>query len=73
MALACGLAVQATYASFDRVLAAAGVGFTASLTVTWLLSSWLMLPACALSGLLFTLIGRALDPDAANEAAAAGR
>jgi spermidine synthase len=72
IALACGLAVQATYVTFDRAVAVAGVGVTGNLGVTWTLSLWLMLPACALSGILFTLLGRALDPDSAHEASAAG-
>jgi spermidine synthase len=71
-ALACGMAVQAAYAAFDGVRAAAGIGFTHRLGDTWLLALALMLPACALSGLLFTLIGRALDPGVAAESAAAG-
>ena len=72
VALACGIAVQAAYATFDSAVSLAGIGFTHRLVDTWTLSLWLMLLPCALSGMLFTFLGRALDPDAASESEAAG-
>jgi spermidine synthase len=71
VALAAGVAVVASYASFDRVLTARD-----HLIGTWEgaigVSLWLMLPSCVASGMLFTMLGKALHEEMAEESRAAG-
>ena len=71
LALLAGLASVLAYITFDRALDLAGAEYTETARAVFLESIWLMLPVCALSGLLFTLMGRALRdlvPDAARAA-----
>jgi spermidine synthase len=61
LAAAAALCAQTSYTSFDQALeATATAGETAVVTV---LSLWLMLPTSLLSGILFTLLGRALEEE----------
>jgi len=72
LALAGGLATTATYALFARVLSALGVDYTGSLGVMLAWSAALMFPTCFVSGLLFTLLGRALRDEVSPASRAAG-
>jgi spermidine synthase len=71
LALAAGVAVVASYASFDRVLIVRD-----RLIFSWegvlAVSLWLMLPCCLASGILFTMLGKALHEEVAEESRAAG-
>jgi spermidine synthase len=60
LALLAGLASVLAYITFDRALDLAGADYTETARALFVESIWLMLPVCALSGLLFTLLGRAL-------------
>jgi len=60
LALLAGALSLATYATFDRPLAVVGHDQTAAAGGIAALSLWLMLGTASLSGLLFTLLGRAL-------------
>src|SRR5262249_13389085 len=61
----------ASYASFDRVLIVRD-----RLIFSWEgvvgVSLWLMLPCCVASGMLFTMLGKALHEEVAGESRAAG-
>ena len=67
VALLAGLTTVLAYITFHRALELAGADYTAEPRAIFIEATWLMLPVCALSGLLFTLTGRALRdvvPDA---------
>jgi predicted membrane-bound spermidine synthase len=67
LALLAGLSTILAYITFDRALQLAGVDYTGAPRATFVEAAWLMLDVCVLSGLLFTLTGRALRdvvPDA---------
>lgn len=72
VALAGGMAAVVAYAGFPAALAAHGTTLVSTPTDIFLLSLKLMLPVCFLSGLLFTLLGRALYQEFPDEAWAAG-
>ena len=72
VALLAGAASLSTYAAFDRVLSLLGVGYSGSLAVMLAWSTALMLPACCASGVLFTLLGRALRDEVGPASRAAG-
>jgi spermidine synthase len=67
VALLAGLASVLSYITFDRALGLAAADYTQAPRAVFLESAWLMLVVSFLSGLLFTLTGRALRdvvPDA---------
>ncbi|MEO8033737.1 MAG: spermidine synthase [Acidobacteriota bacterium] len=66
VALACGFAVVAGYASFQPADPAARTALSIAI-VDVVLSLRLMLPVCILSGVLFTLVGRALQTRVGDE------
>jgi predicted membrane-bound spermidine synthase len=71
VALAAGLSAGASYAAFEPVLALVGGDYTESLGPLLAESTALMLPTSFASGLLFTLVGRALrdELDSASQVA----
>jgi spermidine synthase len=67
VAVLAGLATVLSYITFDRALALAGSDYSEAPRALFVESAWLMLNVCVLSGLVFTLTGRALRdhvPDA---------
>jgi len=67
VALLAGLATVMAYITFDRSLALVGADFSEEPRALFVESAWLMLAVCVLSGLIFTLTGRAVRdhvPDA---------
>ena len=67
-----GMAAVVAYAGFPAALAAHGTALVSTPMDIFLLSIKLMLPVCFLSGLLFTLLGKALHQEFGDEAWAAG-
>ena len=72
VALAGGSAAVVAYAGFPTALAAHGTTLVSTPINVFLLSLKLMLPVCFLSGLIFTLLGKALHQEFREEAWAAG-
>jgi predicted membrane-bound spermidine synthase len=72
LALAAGLSAGVSYVAFEPVLASLGADYTASLGLLLAESTALMLPTCFASGLLFTLVGRALRDELDSASRAAG-
>jgi spermidine synthase len=72
LALGAGIATAATYACFTRALSALGVDYTGKLGVMLPWSAALMLPTSLLSGLLFTMLGRAIRDEVGPASRAAG-
>ena len=72
VALAGGSAAVVAYAGFPTALAAHGTTLVSTSIDVFLLSVKLMLPVCFLSGLIFTLLGKALHQEFHEEAWAAG-
>lgn len=72
VALLGGTSVALSYSLFTRALAPYGSQLIVSGASIFMLSLWLMLPTCLSSGLLFTLLGRALNDVVPDETRAAG-
>ncbi len=72
LALVAGSVTLVGYLSFDAVVDSLGIDLTQSPLMTVVLSAWLMLPTCLVSGLLFTLLGRALKDDLEVDTLTAG-
>ena len=72
LALLAGLAAVLAYITFDRALALAGADYSEAPRALFVESSWLMLAVCVLSGLIFTLTGRALRDRVPDPTRAAG-
>jgi Tfp pilus assembly protein PilF len=72
VALAAGAATAASYGLFHLVLPPRGAGPLVGMAETFAAALWLMLPVCALSGALFTLLGHSLRAQAEEDARAAG-
>ena len=72
IALVSSFLTAGLYAGFDRVLALVPSAWAVRLTDVVVLSGGLMLPVCVLSGVIFTLLGRALKEDRGGEAETAG-
>jgi len=72
VALLAGVAVISTYVTFDRVLALQDADYSHTPRAIFQESCGLMLIACFTSGLLFTLIGRALRDGVQDATRAAG-
>ena len=72
VALAAGAATVAGYGLFHLVLAPGGAGPLVGMLETFGAALWLMLPVCAISGALFTLLGHSLRTEAEEDARAAG-
>ena len=72
VALAGSSAAVVAYAGFPTALAAHGTTLVSTSIDVFLLSLQLMLPVCFLSGLIFTLLGKALHQEFHEEAWAAG-
>lgn len=72
VALLAGAAAVASYGLFSRVLPPFGSGPLIGLRETLAAALWLMLPVCALSGVLFTMLGHSLRAQAGEDARAAG-
>jgi predicted membrane-bound spermidine synthase len=72
LALLAGVALISTYVTFDRVLALQPEDYSQTPRATFLESCWLMLAVCFVSGILFTLIGRALRDEVQGATRAAG-
>lgn len=67
-----GAALVASYAGMEGGLPSRGSAPFSAWLQTGHAALWLMLPVCLGSGLLFTLLGKALHAEAAEEARAAG-
>lgn len=74
VALGGGIALVTTYSVFPLALALVpqGIDFFAAALAVFVLSVQLMMPVCFVSGLLFTLLGRALQKHIGEEARATG-
>jgi spermidine synthase len=72
VALAAGVSAGASYVTFEPVLARLGVDYSAGLGPLLAESAALMLATCFASGVLFTLLGRALRDELDSASRAAG-
>jgi predicted membrane-bound spermidine synthase len=72
LALLAGIASVSTYVTFDRALGLAGADYAQVPQATFLESGWLMLAVCYVSGILFTLMGRALRDEVDDATRATG-
>ena len=72
VAFLAGVAAISTYVSFDRFLVLLGADYSQTPRATFVESCWLMLAVCFASGILFTLMGRALRDDVADVTRATG-
>lgn len=72
LALLAGFACVQAYITFDRAVVLAGSEYALTSRATFLESAWLMLAVCLVSGVLFTLMGRALREHVADPTRAAG-
>jgi spermidine synthase len=72
VALVAGIAGVLAYSRFDDAVNALKVGYTLEPSLIGALSAWLMLPTCVLSGMIFTLLGAALERGLGNAARTTG-
>jgi predicted membrane-bound spermidine synthase len=72
LALLAGFACVLAFITFDWALALAGPDYVQTTRAIFLESAWLMLAVCALSGVLFTLTGRALREEVGDATRATG-
>jgi len=72
LALGAGALTVLSYVRFDSALALYGADYASVPSLVLALSLWLMLPTCFASGVLFTLVGRALKDEMGLETATTG-